>query len=155
MSTSRLLCVGDIEHPGDPEPDELIAECLRRFDPDILSELFDRTDITPHRQSPAAWSVPLLPDLIARIEEYLNAHNAKGTTFIWTATTDQILAKVARGRVALDRQSIMGGDRVLRYCKKDRLFSQDGRSKGMRPLTADPPRLDQRPGFGSPTKGIR
>lgn len=43
----------------------------------------------------------LVPDLIEKIEEYLAAHNAKGTTFIWTATTDQILAKVARGRVAL------------------------------------------------------
>ena len=42
-----------------------------------------------------------VPDLIAKIEEYLNAHNAKGTTFVWTATAEQILAKVARGRVAL------------------------------------------------------
>src|SRR6476620_10092563 len=42
-----------------------------------------------------------VPDLIAKIEEYLNAHNAKGTTFIWTATAEQILVKVARGRVAL------------------------------------------------------
>jgi len=44
-----------------------------------------------------------VPDLIAKIEGYLNAHNAKGTTFVWTATADQILAKVARGRVALQR----------------------------------------------------
>jgi len=44
-----------------------------------------------------------VPDLIAKIEEYLNAHNAKGTTFIWTATADQILAKVARGRIALEK----------------------------------------------------
>ena len=44
-----------------------------------------------------------VPDLIAKIEEYLNAHNAKGTTFIWTATADQTLAKVARGRVALEK----------------------------------------------------
>ena len=42
-----------------------------------------------------------VPDLIAKIEEYLNAHNAKGTTFVWTATAEQILVKVARGRVAL------------------------------------------------------
>ena len=44
-----------------------------------------------------------VPDLIAKIEEYLNAHNAKGTTFVWTATAEQILAKVARGRVALEK----------------------------------------------------
>ena len=42
-----------------------------------------------------------VPDLIAKIEEYLAAHNAKGTTFVWTATAEDILAKVARGRVAL------------------------------------------------------
>jgi len=42
-----------------------------------------------------------VPDLIAKIEEYLKAHNAKGTTFVWTATAEQIQAKVARGRVAL------------------------------------------------------
>jgi transposase len=42
-----------------------------------------------------------VPDLIAKIEEYLKAHNAKGTTFVWTATAEQILEKVARGRVAL------------------------------------------------------
>ena len=40
-------------------------------------------------------------DLIERIDEYMAAHNAKWITFTWTATTDQILTKVARGRVAL------------------------------------------------------
>ena len=44
-----------------------------------------------------------VPDLIAKIEEYLTAHNAKGATFVWTATADQILAKVARGRVTLEK----------------------------------------------------
>ena len=43
-----------------------------------------------------------VPDLIAKIEDYLATHNAKGSTFVWTATADQILAKVARGRVALE-----------------------------------------------------
>ena len=43
-----------------------------------------------------------VPDLIAKIEEYLNAHNEKGATFVWTATAEQILTKVARGRVALE-----------------------------------------------------
>jgi len=44
-----------------------------------------------------------VPDLIAKIEEYVNAHNAKGSTFVWTATAEQILQKVARGRVALEK----------------------------------------------------
>ncbi len=42
-----------------------------------------------------------VPDLIAKIEEYLAAHNHDPKPFVWTATADEILAKVARGRVAL------------------------------------------------------
>jgi transposase/transposase-like protein len=42
-----------------------------------------------------------VPDLIAKIEEYLDAHNEDPKPFIWTATAEDILAKVARGRVAL------------------------------------------------------
>jgi transposase len=42
-----------------------------------------------------------VPDLIAKIEQYLAAHNDDPKPFIWTATTEDILAKVARGRVAL------------------------------------------------------
>jgi len=42
-----------------------------------------------------------VPDLIAKIEEYLAAHNDDPKPFSWTATADDILAKVARVRVAL------------------------------------------------------
>jgi len=42
-----------------------------------------------------------VPDLIAAIEAYLNAHNDDPKPFVWTATADDILAKVARGRVVL------------------------------------------------------
>jgi len=42
-----------------------------------------------------------VPDLIAKIEQYLAAHNDDPKPFVWTATADDILAKVARGRVAL------------------------------------------------------
>jgi transposase len=42
-----------------------------------------------------------VPDLIAKIEDYLDAHNDDPKPFIWTATAEDILAKVARGRVAL------------------------------------------------------
>jgi transposase len=42
-----------------------------------------------------------VPDLIAKIEDYLAAHNDNPKPFIWTATAEDILAKVARGRVAL------------------------------------------------------
>jgi transposase len=42
-----------------------------------------------------------VPDLIAAIEAYLDAHNNDPKPFVWTATAEDILAKVARGRVAL------------------------------------------------------
>jgi len=43
-----------------------------------------------------------VPDLIAKIEAYLDATNADPTPFVWTATAESILAKIARGRVALE-----------------------------------------------------
>jgi hypothetical protein len=42
-----------------------------------------------------------VPDLIAAIEAYLTAHNDDPKPFVWTATADEILAKIARGRIAL------------------------------------------------------
>ncbi|MHB8450848.1 MAG: IS630 family transposase [Mycobacteriales bacterium] len=44
-----------------------------------------------------------VPDLIAAIEAYLQANNNEPTPFIWTATAEEILAKVRRGRVALNQ----------------------------------------------------
>src|SRR5580658_5441379 len=43
-----------------------------------------------------------VPDLITAIETYLAAHNENPEPFKWTATTDQILEKVQRGRMTLD-----------------------------------------------------
>ena len=39
-----------------------------------------------------------VPELIASIESYLNAHNADPTPYVWTATAESILAKVRRAR---------------------------------------------------------
>ena len=46
-----------------------------------------------------------MPNLIAAIEEYLDAHNDDPKPFVWTATAESILAKVARGRIALEKVS--------------------------------------------------
>jgi len=43
-----------------------------------------------------------VPHLITAIEDYLQAHNAEPTPFVWTATAESILAKVARARRKLD-----------------------------------------------------
>jgi hypothetical protein len=42
-----------------------------------------------------------VPDLVAAIYEYLDAHNSDPKPFVWTASAEQILEKVRRGRVAL------------------------------------------------------
>ena len=42
-----------------------------------------------------------VPDLIAAIYAYLDAHNADPKPFVWTASAEDILKKVRRGRVAL------------------------------------------------------
>jgi transposase len=43
-----------------------------------------------------------VPDLIEAIDAYLTATNTTPEPFVWTATGEQILAKVRRGRVILD-----------------------------------------------------
>ena len=50
-----------------------------------------------------------VPDLIAAIEAYLQANNNDPKPFVWTATAEEILEKVSRGRVAL--ASIPAGQR--------------------------------------------
>jgi transposase len=44
-------------------------------------------------------------DLIAAIEEYLRVHNNDPVPFVWTATAENILAKVARARTKLNTLS--------------------------------------------------
>jgi len=44
-----------------------------------------------------------VPELITAIERYLTANNTDPKPFVWTATAEQILAKVRRGRVVLDQ----------------------------------------------------
>lgn len=46
-----------------------------------------------------------VPHLIAAIEAYLQANNDNPKPFMWTATAEEILTKVARGRVALQAVS--------------------------------------------------
>jgi transposase len=44
-----------------------------------------------------------VPDLIAAIEAYLQANNSDPKPFTWTATAEQIMDKVRRGRATLQR----------------------------------------------------
>jgi len=42
-----------------------------------------------------------VPDLIAAIQEYIDTHNNDPKPYVWTATAESILAKVARARTTL------------------------------------------------------
>src|SRR5258705_328302 len=44
-----------------------------------------------------------VPDLVASIQGYIDAHNNDPKPYVWTATAESILAKVARGRIALEK----------------------------------------------------
>ena len=44
-----------------------------------------------------------VPDLIASIDTYLQANNDNPKAYVWTATAEDILAKVARARATLDQ----------------------------------------------------
>jgi AcrR family transcriptional regulator len=59
--------------------DELIAEHLRRFDPDLLPEVFDRTDLTPREKLMAAFDIhaPLCPFIAAAVELHDPGHPAR------------------------------------------------------------------------------
>ena len=55
----------------------------------------------PDRQVHPPGRVNNVNDLVTAIEDYLKAHNDNPKPFVWTATAEQILAKVERGRVTL------------------------------------------------------
>ena len=59
--------------------DELIAEHLRRFDPDVLPEVFDRTDLTPRERLLASFDLhgPLCPFIAAAVEISDAGHPAR------------------------------------------------------------------------------
>jgi AcrR family transcriptional regulator len=62
-----------------PSKDALIAEHLRRFDPDIAPEIFDRTDLTPRERLLAAFDIhaPLCPFIAAAVELNDPTHEAR------------------------------------------------------------------------------
>lgn len=59
--------------------DELIAEYLRRFDPDVLPEVFEAADLTPRERLLAVFDIhsPLCPFLRSAVELHDPAHPAR------------------------------------------------------------------------------
>ena len=59
--------------------DELIAEYLRRFDPDVLPEVFDRADLAPRERLLAVFDIhsPLCPFIRTAVEIQDPGHQAR------------------------------------------------------------------------------
>jgi hypothetical protein len=77
-----MTVTADLEAPpqvADAGKDELIAECLRGFDPEILPEVFDRTDLTPRDRLLAVFEThaPLCPYIAAAVDIPDPAHPAR------------------------------------------------------------------------------
>ncbi len=62
-----------------PSKDDLIAEYLRRFDPGILPEVFERTELTPRERLLAVFDIhsPLCPFIGAAVEIQDPSHPAR------------------------------------------------------------------------------
>ena len=78
--------------------DELIAEHLRRFDPDLLPEVFDRTDLTPRERLLAAFDIhaPLCPFIAAAVEIHDPAHPARVHASVYKKAFAARLTETAR-----------------------------------------------------------
>ena len=92
--------------PGRPHVAGQSSSVPPAFHPDILilvepgETLAALTDKTLRRG--AFHSVP---DLIASIQENIDSHNDDPRPYMWIATAESILARVARGRIALEKVS--------------------------------------------------
>jgi hypothetical protein len=55
-----------------------------------------------HRQADPARRIPQVPELITAIEDYMSNHNQNPRVFVWTASVESILTKIAKCKEALD-----------------------------------------------------
>ena len=88
--------------------DELIAEHLRRFDPDILPEVFDRPDLTPRQRLLAAFDIdsPLCPFIAAAVEINDAGHPARVYAHDYKQAVAARFADTARQAGATDPEQL-------------------------------------------------
>jgi AcrR family transcriptional regulator len=88
--------------------DELIAEYLRRFDPDVLPEVFDRTDLTPRERLLAAFDIhsPLCPFIGAAVEIHDAGHPARLLARDYKRAFAARLTETARQAGAVDPEQL-------------------------------------------------
>ncbi|WP_026912083.1 TetR/AcrR family transcriptional regulator [Patulibacter minatonensis] len=88
--------------------DELIAEYLRRFDPEVLPELFDRADLTPRQKLLALFDehVPLCPFIGAAVELRDPDHPARAFARDYKHAFTARLVETARDAGAADPERL-------------------------------------------------
>lgn len=88
--------------------DELIAEHLRRFDPDVLPEIFDRTDLEPRERLLAVFDIhsPLCPFIAAAVEIQDPGHPARVLARDYKRAFAARLADAAREAGATDPERL-------------------------------------------------
>ncbi len=91
-----------------PGKDALIAEHLRRFDPEILPEVFDRADLTPRERLLAAFEIdpPLCPFIAAAVEIPDPGHPARVYARDYKTALAARLAEAAREAGAADPEQL-------------------------------------------------
>src|SRR6201991_4962243 len=88
--------------------DELIAEHLRRFDPDVLPEVFDRADLTPRERLLAVFDIhsPLCPFIAAAVEIQDPGHPARVLARDYKRAFAARLTEAAREAGATDPEQL-------------------------------------------------
>lgn len=88
--------------------DELITEHLRRFDPEVLPEVFDRSDLAPRERLLAVFDVhsPLCPYIGAAVELPDPAHPARVLARDYKLAFAGRLAEAARQAGAADPERL-------------------------------------------------
>lgn len=99
-----------------PSKDELVAEYLRRHDPDTMPEVFDRTDLTPRERLLAAFDkppslpadevTPLCPFVGAAVEITDPEHPARRRVHDYKVSVAARFAETARLAGAADPEQL-------------------------------------------------
>jgi AcrR family transcriptional regulator len=95
--------------------DELVTEYLRRFDPDTMAAVFDRTDLTPRQRLLAAFELPasgteeltpMCPYIAAAVELHDPEHPASQYARDYKQAIAARLAETAREAGATDPEQL-------------------------------------------------
>jgi AcrR family transcriptional regulator len=95
--------------------DELVAEYLRRFDPEVMPGVFDRTDLTPRERLLAAFEAPtagtqditpLCPFIAAAVEIHDPQHPASQCARDYKEAIAARLAETAREAGAINPEQL-------------------------------------------------